>query len=201
MSLLSMARYVAINASLEPPVSVEGQEDDEVKLVQFINESGAECARRVDWSALRKRVSIVGDDVTALHKLPADFARFVRGLSVTFDGEPVRGGLTSDEWFALPPTVGAPRYFYHSDCDIGFFPILPLSESASVQFISCNWVKGDKGRMTKNEEQSLVNEDLISRGALWRMRRHIGADYQDYLAEFEAMLSDMATADGGVRLP
>jgi len=202
MTLLTIAQAVAKNASLEPPDTAQGDDDDIVKLVQFINEAGDECARRVDWSVLRKIQNIEATGFDAMYPLADDYARLVRGMSMRIaGGAAIRGGLSADEWFSLDQTQGTPRFYRISGKQVGFFPYPAEGVNIRIQYISGNWVAGNKTAMADNTDTAVIDENLITRGAIWRLRRHIGADYQDNLAEFEAMLSDRATADGAERMP
>lgn len=205
MTLLTIAQYVAKNASLKVPDTVETSDDDAVRIVQFINEAGAECARRVDWSVLRKSHLITGAGVDTAYPLPSDYARLTRGMSVRVADGAIRGGLSPDEWLSLSPVMGAPRFYRIDAARIGFYPYPIGGASIRVQYVSGNWAVTDNGGgisvMTRNTDAALISETLIARGAVWRLRRHIAADYEDYLAEFEAMLADLSTADGAVRIP
>lgn len=201
MTLLTIAQTVATNASIDPPDSVQTSDDDNIKLVQFINEAGQECARRVDWSNLRKGINVPGTGFDAPYDLPSDYMRLVRGMSVAVGMIAVRGGLSADEWFSIEQQMGTPRYYRMSGKTISFYPYPAETTTVRLQYISSSWVSGDKSEMSANEDTALIDENLIAKGAIWRFRRHIGADYQDQLAEFEAVLADTAAADGAERLP
>ncbi len=123
-------------------------------------------------------------------------------MNVSTDGRPVRGSLTPDEWMALTPIKGTPRYYYLSGLKISFYPYLASGASARVQYQSKNWAtNGTKAALTIDTDTSLISEDLLAMGAILRWRRHVGKDFADYLAEFEATLMDRAKFDSGTRLP
>lgn len=201
MTFLSIMQGTAKNAGIAVPSTVGGTDPDTIKLSEFINESGLEIRRRVDWRALRKVAAITGDGTAAPKPIAPDFDRLPLGLRVTAGGEPVRGSLTQDEWFGLPETEGAPRYFFLSAGQLGLWPYLAAAATASVQYQSIYWVAGDKDAMTVDGDTALFDEELVMRGAVWRWRRHVGKDFSDQMAEYEAMLSDRASFDGGVRSP
>lgn len=196
MTFLTVMRALAINASTDRPTTTGGNDDDEVKFREFINEAGAEIARRVDWGSMRKVATLAGPGAIA-----PDYDRMARGLAVVANGEPVRGSLTQDEWFGLDPVPGDPRFFYLQGDQIAFWPTLTGGNTARVQYQSKNWVSGDKSEMTADSDTALFPEELLEAFALVRWRRHIGKDFSDNLAEAEAMLADRASFDGGVRLP
>lgn len=202
MTLLTIAQTVAKNASIEPPDTVQSDDDDALKLVQFINEAGQECARRVDWSVLRKITTITGTGFDAMYPLPTDYDRLVRGMNMRITGgAAVRGGLSAEEWFSLDNVAGTPRFYRIAAKQVGFFPYPDEGLGIKIQYISGNWVSGDKALLANDTDTALIDEKLIAKGATWRIRRHIGADFSDQLAEFEAILADLAKADGAERIP
>lgn len=202
MTLLTAMQNVAKNTSIVPPDSVVGNTDaDCVKLLQFANETGQELARRVDWALLRKTRLILGTGFASLFDLAPDHSRMVEGWGVTHDGSPVRGGLTGDEWNALPPIEGAPRYYQVVGRQIGFYPFPSEGMQITASYLSTGWTSAGNPTFAGDTETTLFPERLLEMGTVWRMKRHIGADYSDCLAEFEAALADEARADGMVRLP
>lgn len=201
MSLKDIAQAIAKNVGIEIPNSASGDDPDAVKLVQFINETGDELMRRVDWSCLRKTVSIPGSGTPAPANLPADYSRLIKGYAIKVNGTPVRGGLTGDEWNSLTPAAGIPRYFQRIGDQIAFYPYPASGVSVSVTYQSKNWVKGGKPEMSADTDEPCIPERLLEMGGVWRFKRHIGADYSDYLSEYEAAIEDMAGFDDAVRIP
>lgn len=201
MSIIDIAKSVARNMSIEEPDTVTSTtEPDHIKLAQFINEAGQELARRVDWTATRKTHSLIGTGFGALYALPDDYSRLIPGYAVKAGGDPVRGGLTGDEWNALQPIEGAPRYFHTISQQIAFYPFPAEGDTVTLTYQSLEWISG-KQTFTSDGDLPLVPGLLVEMGALWRFKRHIGADYSDYLAEFEQALADMAGFDDMVRIP
>lgn len=201
MSLLTIAQAVATNTGIEVPDTVQGNDPDAVKLRQFINETGDELARRVDWSPLRKTVSIVGQGFSAPYDLPADYSRLISGFAVRVNNSAIRGGLTADEWNALRPIAGIPRYFQTIANQIAFYPYPTEGTTIALTYQSERWVKGNKTLLEQDGDEALIPERLLEMGGIWRSKRHIGADYSDYLAEYEAAITDLAGFDDMVRIP
>lgn len=202
MTLKTAIQNVAKNVGVEPPESVVNNTDpDCVKMLQFANETGQELARRVDWARLRKSQQIEGTGFAALLSLPSDYARMVEGWGVTYDSNPVRGGLSADEWNSLPPVEGDPRYYLTVGQQIGFYPYLAEGVQVVANYISTGWTSTSGATFAADTDTTLFPERLLEMGTTWRMKRHIGADYSDYLAEYEAALADEARFDGMVRQP
>jgi len=204
MTFITMMQTVAKNAGVEVPTSIAATDPDHILLGQFINEAGQELARRIDWGVLRKTATLTGTGALLAHTLPDDFDRFSIGLSVVAGVQPVRGSITSDEWMSLPPVEGTPRYYYLAGRSISFYPFLRTGGTARVQYQSKNWAATGatpSARLTQQTDTTVLPEPVLETGAIWRWRRHIGKDFADHLAEFEAQLVDFARADSGVRLP
>lgn len=203
MTYLEIMQAVAIHAGVEQITAISTTDADHVVFGRVINAAGDEVARRVDWGVLRKSVALSGIGSPAELSLPEDFARLTAGLAVTAGAGagPVRGSLTPDEWASLPATMGDPRYFYLAGRQMSFYPFLRAGAGAQVVYQSLNWATGERARLTLAGDTPLVPAALLVSGALWRWRRHVGKDFSDHLAEFEAQLSDFARFDGGGRLP
>lgn len=205
MNLLDIAKQVATNIGEETPVTVQDTEPFSRLSVQFINETGRDLIRRVDWHFLRTAETVTGDGTARMYDLSAAFDRLTSGLSVTFSGNPVRGSLSQDEWNAVTPSEGTPRYFYAAGRSIGFYPFLAATAVASVSYQSKNWATDatDAGIYLLSKDNDVANlpAPLLVIGAVWRWLRHAGKGYEDHMAEYEAMLTDYAQAEGGMRQP
>lgn len=194
MSLLTICAALAANVGIETPTRVVGSPDREmVEALQFANETGEELARRVDWSALRKTVSM-----SASGAMPADFSRLSTGICAMAGGSPVRP-LTPSEWRVLAgnASTGVARYLLLSGATVTFWPA-PTS-AVTVTYQSRNWLPAARS-FASDSDVPLVDEALFARGLIVRWRRQKGMSYADEEAEFEAMLADKARADDRSRL-
>lgn len=203
MSLLSIAANVSANVGVKAPLSVLANVNDQnaVKIAVFSTEAGDELARRADWSGLRKTVTLIGTGTSAALALPSDFLRLIPGLSVmTSTGVPIRTGLSSDEWNSITPIEGTPRFANLTAGSISFYPFLAYAATATVTYQSNAW--GPAGaKWGSDGDVPLVPERLVTQGTIWRWRRQLGQDFQDYLAEYEAAIADYAKFDDGIRSP
>lgn len=201
MTALAISQKVAANVGIEKPSALVANTDpNAVKLLQLMNEAGQEVARRSDWGKMEKTIQITGTGANDAFDLPDDFSRLTTGSAVSVNGMPVRGSLSRDEWFSLVPTVGTPRYFRLAGDTISFYPYLKAGVVASVSHQSTEWCDGGTEFQADGNEPFFPAE-LIERGAIWRWRRSIGADFSDYMAEYEAMLEQLSMFDQRERLP
>lgn len=202
MTLLTIAKQIAVNVGIQQPSAVMSDPSaDDLKIVEYTQAAAVELARRVDWSALRTTQSVVGTGSNDNFTLGASFSRLTSGLSVSVNGAPVRGSLSPDEWNSLTPIVGTPRFFRLLGNLISFYPYPTTALEVSVSSQNQNWCSAGGVIWTADDNTALVPEDLIVKGSIWRWRRQLGADFSDYMAEYEAALADFAKFDEGARMP
>jgi hypothetical protein len=202
MTLLTIAQDVARNTALDVPATASGSTAREmINVVQFINDTGLELARRFDWGALRTTATITGTGVNANFALPAYYLRLIEGGAVFSGGASVRGGLSPAEWADLTPVVGTPRFYRLLGSSISFYPFLANAATAIVNYQSTAWASNGTNRLALDAETSLIPEDLLVKGAIMRQRKHVGQDFTDQAAEFEAAFADYALYDAGNRSP
>ena len=205
MNLLEIATEIAIEVGEATPTTAQDKSPFTRLAVQFINETGRELVRRVDWHVLNETYTFLGDGLDRFYPFPESYARLTRGQSIVADGAPVRGSLTADEWNSLARAPGQPRYFRATANGVGFYPLADIGVSVSVSYQSRNWVRqvSDQttDKMAQDNDETILPAPLLVRGAVWRWYRHTGRDYSDHLAEFETMLTDYADQEGGIRQP
>jgi hypothetical protein len=205
MKLIDIAKQMAVNIGEETPDSVQGTDPFSRMAVQFINETGKDMVRRVDWHVLSKTWAVTGDGTDRAYSLAPDHDRLVRGLAVSVDGNPVRGSLSQDELASVVMSEGLPRYFWATSSTIRFYPFPAAATVANVFYQSKEWAVATTevglSTMSKDSDVSLLSGDLLMRGAVARWLRHAGKDFSDQMAEYEAMLTDYAGHEGGMRQP
>lgn len=198
MSLLSICQALAKNVGLSVPDQIVGSSSREwVEAREFATETGQELARRVDWGVLSASTTLTGNGTNQTFTLPANFARLQRGVTVLHNGEIVRP-LTRQEWNTLTPFQGAPRYFLLEGNRITLWPFLANGATATVRYQSKNWLAtGDA--FTADDQTALIDENLLEMGLIARWRRQKGMPFEDYEAEYEAALRDLAGFDNRAR--
>lgn len=205
MKLLDIAAEIAIEVGEETPVTAQDVSPFSRLALLFINETGRELVRRVDWHVLNNIQTFLGDAQDNFYPFAADYARLTKGQSITADGMPVRGSLSADEWNSLVRFPGQPRYFRSTASGVAFYPSADAGIPISVSYQSHDWVRQNGGtttdRMTRDDDEAILPGPLLVRGAVWRWYRHGGRDFSDHMAEYESMLVDYADQEGGVRQP
>jgi len=147
MTLLTIAQDVARNTALDVPATASSTAREIVNVVQFINDTGLELARRVNWGALRTTTTITGTGATANFALPAYYLKLIEGGAVFAGSVAVRGGLSPDEWAALTPVEGTPRFYRLRGSSISFYPFLANAATATVHYQSTAWASNGTDRL------------------------------------------------------
>ena len=203
MSLLSIVISVCRATGLEIPQTAYGSTAREIiNIVQFASDAAREMARRADWNELGRVATMT--PIISPTLIAGDFARLYTG-GVRVNGEPIRGGLSAQEWATLPAQTGTPRVFRLIGKTIALWPVPTGAANVSVSYQSDSWVISASGATRADwgadTDTCIFPEDLIVKGAVWRHKRHIGQDFSDYLAEFEAAFADHARQNAALRSP
>lgn len=194
MTLLTVCQDLARNVGLAVPDQIVGSPRREwAEALQFANEAGRELVRRVDWSALASSTTLAGTGASVAHALPADFDRLQRGVTVLYGTSIVRP-LTRPEWNTLSMAEGSPRYFLLENDTISLWPYLANADTVTVRYQSKGWV-GTADGYTADDQTADLDEKLLTMCLFVRWRRQKGMPFEDFEAEYEAALRDVAGFD------
>ena len=198
MTLLTICNKLAENVGLETTQQVISSPKREwAEAVTMSNAVGDELARRVDFGALRKTMTLTGPDVT--YTLPDEFSRIIPGIGVTYGAGIIRP-LTHAEWASLEPMVGSPRYFTLEGRSLRLWPYLPTGQAALMRYQSRFWCSNGGAEWVSDTDTSLIDEGLMVKGLIVRWRRQKGMPFEDYEAEYEADLAAIAGFDDRSRI-
>lgn len=199
MSILSAAQEAAFALSIERPFSLVGVVEETPRaLLAMAHAAGDDIARRGDWSNM-----IMGADVTT-GVLPGDFQRLVAGNAVNITAPtpaPVRGPLSNDQLNAIGRMGASASLYYGISGGAMVFSRVLSGETVTATYVSQNWLANDAARRERailDADAPLFPDRLLTAGIIWMWRRAKSQDYQDQLAEFEAMLALELNADRGV---
>lgn len=202
MTILEIIKAMAPEVSIEVPSAAVANPDREmVEAVHFATMACEEIERRGDWGRLQTTYTLTGDGTAQTFSLPDDFSRLQAGNAIIYQGHPVRGGLSADEWNSLTFVEGTPRFFRLIGNAIELWPFLALGETATVKYLSKNWNSNGSAVWSTDSDVAVFPGTLILKGAIWRWRRQKAMDYQDHQAEYEAALKDFAGFDDRSRTP
>ncbi|MEO1140743.1 MAG: hypothetical protein AAFW66_00115 [Pseudomonadota bacterium] len=198
MTLLTIANNVAENVGLDKFDTVASNTSTTAQeMLTFINDTAEELVRRVDWGGLTSEQVLSGTGASVKYTLDASFSHLTEGICVTSQGSNARP-LERAEWSNIAQTEGIPRYFLLEGSGISLFPYLANGQTATVFYQNINHVGGSKPAFDNDSDASLIPEDLIEKGAIYRWRRQKGLHYSNYFDEYQDAINDYAQFDDRV---
>lgn len=195
--LLDIVKGACLRCGISTPVIAFQNPDPTIQqFVAFAQDAGDELAERWTWRALNKPhvsapATIVGDGVTTLFPMPADWGRLSPSDTLTSSVYPtltLRGPMNDEDllrmkalpfvplpsvWRMISDPAGAPQ--------IEFFPAPALNEVISYIYGSMTWILDADQNLqpvwTGDDNTTLIAERLIRLGTIWRWKKSKGLDY------------------------
>ncbi|MAS09921.1 hypothetical protein [Salinisphaera sp.] len=212
MSLLTVAQNVAREAGVEVPGQVFGQVNDEIasRLLALTRREGRRLAREHDWVVLRRQAQIAARAGVESYSLPNDYDRILDQTAWDRSNDnPLWGPLTPSQWqFRRSGTVvrsqfnrsfrimasGAQKALYVD-------PVPDSVDSLVFEYVSSNWVVSPGGDLqddfASDDDETILDEELLELGVLWRFLSRVGLSYVEEKAEYEHALERAKARDGG----
>ena len=220
MSLLTICQNALLNVGVEDTptlTAVFGNSQPAAKrLLQMAQRAGESLALRANWSAL-----VTEDVFTALGQtqftLPVDFRSMVN--DTLWDRSrfwQLRGAMSPQQWQLYKSSIignatieqrwriripsgslaGAATQFT-IDPVIG-----PTDNSTFVyEYVSKNWCVSASGipqsKWQADSDVSLLDENLLELGVIWRTMRRLGLSYEEEREEYEREVDKAVARDGG----
>ncbi len=212
MTLLTIVQDAARGIGLPVPSTVIGNNDDNVaRLLRFVTQEGQELVDGFDWAVLQKErnFSAVAQAVQT-NALPTDFKRFIDHtfFNRTRKRE-VIGPLTPQEWqqqVSLTATVVVDAFRVRG-ADILVVPNPQAGDTMAFEYVSKYWIDTDPGNGTadaesfsSNADVPVLDEALLTLGAIWRYKASKGFDYAEEFRSNEIKRARLKGDDGGGRM-
>jgi hypothetical protein len=159
---------------------------------------------RANWVKLDRAATLTGDGTTTLWTLPGDWNRFNPGdkgpnsplVSSKYPLMPLYGPINSDELNqlkALPASTVRPVWRIIGS-SLELWPALATAERVTFNYFSAYWILSLDGTTRRNRwlvdtDTSMIEEDVIMKGAVWRWMASKGFDYAEAFRAFEISLS------------
>lgn len=219
MTLLTIIQDAAIRCGIKASPSDVTQaftssDADIQQLVAFSRDTGVDCYERHDWRNLKIQGQITGDGSSTQFTLPADFQRietsdkypFGRFVSATTPAIPISGPVSDQflqELKAYPGTTAYPVWRLIGGA-VEVWPALASTEVLEFWYNSRNWILNANGSTRQvtwaaDTDTSLINEDTIMKGTVWRYKASKGLDYAEAFRDYETSLERNAGQDGAGR--
>ncbi|MBN8945224.1 MAG: hypothetical protein J0H01_37320 [Rhizobiales bacterium] len=203
MSLLTICQNAATLMNLPSITSVitsAARTPQEFQVLAI--QTGQELVRRHDWGGLIRTAALGTLPAT----VPGDFERLTQGSPVRLGTQPIRGALSDAEMNlkrgALP--ASPPRFMLRGrDLEVAPVP----AATVTLEYVSSYWIRSAdatpvfRAAFVADSDISVIPEDIILQGLIWRWKRQKGLAYQDELDQFEQAVDYRARADRALRLP
>ena len=207
MSLLTLVQAACNRLGLAQPSVVMNSGDDTVRVIRaLVNQEGRELAARGTWQRLTREQSFTTVAQTVqTGAIPADFARFVNNTVWNYtEQEPLRGPLEPHQWQMLSAGLVAPPdlFFRIRGNDFLILPDPPAGETIKYEYVSAWWVDtdadgiGEADAFAADTNTSLLPEELLTLGIVWRWLKRNRMAYQDEFAEYNMQVNQALGRDG-----
>jgi hypothetical protein len=206
MSILTIVQAAAIRSGITPVPSaaVSSMNADVQQLVVFAQDAGRELMERADWVNLDTAGTVTGDGVSTLFLLPQDWVRFSpsdkspRGALVSskFPLVPLVGPINTEDLNllkALPASTVRPVWRIIGGA-LEIWPALDKLELVTFNYFSSFWIMNAARTVSRatwqaDDDFSLINEDTVMKGAVWRWKASKGLQYAEEFRAYEQSLA------------
>jgi hypothetical protein len=208
MSQLSIVQDVCQQLGIASPVAVFGSQDPQITQLQaLLNREGRILASRTNWMALSNTATFitVASPNQGLLTTIAPFMKFIVNDTI-FNRtlrRPVFGPLSPQVWqqrLALIFT-GPWNQFRVMGPQLQFIPTPTAGQTCAFEYVSKAWAVDATGATPKLNMQldtdvSMLDEDLLTMGLIWRWKHSKGLDFTAEQQEYEMKVIDAIGRDG-----
>lgn len=171
------------------------------------NQEGTELMRRGSWQVLTKETTFNAlAQETQTDVIPEDFDHM---LNETFYNRTrkrqVVGPLTPKEWQEQKSIVATVLYdsYRIRGGSVLMIPVPSAGDVYAFEYISNQWVLSTdqevKTAFTADSDTSVLDEELITLGVIWRFLKAKGFDYAEAFRTYELQVSQALARDGSKR--
>jgi hypothetical protein len=208
MTLLTIVQDAANELSIPEPELVIGNTDSQVALLRRLaNKEGKELAVRCNWTRLTKEATfttVATSEQTTLASVASDFARYVNeSMWNRTTSWPIGGPLDSLEWQqrqASGVSAGVGNWFRIRAGSIYFYPTPTAGDTIYFEYVTNLWCNNNgthRVSWTVDSDTSLLDEELMTLGVIWRFLKAKGLDYGEEFIAYEKRLEHFMSVDGG----
>jgi len=208
MSCLSIIQKVSrkLSGFAYPNAAVSSTDPQIQQLLALLNDEGQELARRPEdgWQALVKQATFTSTAVEIqgeLSTIAPDMKYIVDDTiwNLTYK-RPIFGSLSAQEyarqkgWF----TTGIYPQYRINGGNILFVPAQVAGDSCSFEYQSKSWATNGvifSSSFLADADISLLDEDIMALGLVWRWKAAKGFDYAEDFVTYERAVSDAIARD------
>lgn len=208
MSLLTIVQTACDRLGIARPTVVMASADDTIRVMRALaTQEGRELAARATWQRLTMETSFTTlAQSIQTSAIPADFARFVPETAWNYTRQQqMIGPLEPQEWQSLSASLIASnnRYYRVRGNDFLLLPTPSAGDTIKYEYVSTYWVDtdadglGEADAWAADANTSLLAEELLTLGIVWRWLKRNRLQYSDEFAEYTAQVNQAIGRDGG----
>lgn len=208
MSLLTVVQSACRRLALPVPAAVATSTDRQVlQMMAISNEDGQELADRFTWQALQTEtthVTLASESQGAIATIAPGFKSVINDTMWNRSIDwPIVGSLTPQIWqrFKANNITGPYQQFRIRGGTLYFIPAPAAGETVAFEYVSKNWVTlnagGTGSEWAADADTSLLDEQLLTLGLIWRFKQIKGFDYDEDFNKYERRVNDAIGRDAG----
>lgn len=191
-----------------PSLAVNSPDIQVQQLVALSNEEGvAQTDRPADgWQSMQKEINFT----TVATQVQFTISALAPGLDYIINDtiwnrdlrRPVYGPRTPPQWQQMKAmNINGPfNSFRIVNDQMNFYPVPTAGQRCYFEYVSKYWVSGIGGpsvQWINDLDATLLSDELVILGTLWRWKSAKGLDYSEDFIKYERMLMDAMARDAG----
>lgn len=208
MTCLSIVQAASRRLGLAAPTAVVASTDTQVlQLLALSNEEGEELSARHPWSGLDLEATFT------TVATPADMITVAPGFKYLINetmwdrtDKSIIKPITAQEWQEVNSNTYTSPFtkFRIWQGAIYFYPDLAAGHAIAFEYMSKNWVTlaagGTAAAWATDSDSSLLDEQLITMGLVWRFKQAKGFAYDEDFKKYELRVADAMARDGSKKI-
>lgn len=209
MTALSIVQTVCSEIGLPFPTTAVSSTDTQIlQIVALANREGKTLTKRptYGWQQLQIEASfatVAAESQGALATIAPGYKYIINDTIWNRSlRRPLFGPLTPQRWQQLKAMnmVGPWNEFRIRNGNIIFIPIPSAGQQCDFEYQSGNWCTDSTGLITRSAylqdtDLTLLDEDLVSLGVIWRWKKTKGLEYAEDFNEYERQVGDAIARD------
>ena len=198
MTCLTLVQTACKRLALTVPTAVFMSLDPQVmQMLALANEEGQTLAEMTNWQALAKQgtFTTVATEIQGAMSTIAPGCKFIVNdtiwnLSLRF---PVFGPLAAQMWAQQKAMFyqGPWNQYRVFDDQIHFVPTPPAGQNCQFEYVTQNWTASGFTEFQSDTDTSLLDENIMVMGLIWRFKQAKGIDFSSYLTKYQRRVADL----------
>lgn len=208
LSCLQIVQTVARRIGINVPNAAYTSLDNQIlQILSIVEEEGQSLADRYPWQALQKEATfttVATQIQTAISTVTTGFNYIVNDTIWNRSlRRPVYGPRSQQQWQeAKAMQLNGPfNIFRIIASSINFYPTPAAGESCYFEYLTRNWIStstsSTSSTWTNDADTPLLDDQLITLGAIWRWKQAKGLTYAEDFDKYERRVMDAMNRDAG----